>query len=112
MDTFRSIRVHRVSGHLKGEVTFHTAGVGDLVGIVQISYAILRLSETGNKRRIVWARDREVQGFPSPDPAAQRDARDALTQHIFEPLWQLEREIWKDRAVEMAKLSIEPFEGI
>lgn len=106
------MRVHRISGHLKGEVKFHTAGVGDLVGIVQISYAILRLSEPRNKRRIVWARDKDVKGFPSPDPAAQRDARDALTRDVLEPLWQLEREIWKQRAVEMAKLSMTPFEGI
>lgn len=109
IDSFATIRIDRAQGHAVGEARFFTAGTGDYAGAARVDYAILRRDEADQEMKSVWG-----PGEPGKRKAADGESAKRRRGEVFDkvlwPLWQLEREVWAERAEEVLKSGLDGVE--
>lgn len=97
--------VNRVSGYTIGETRFFTVGSGNYVGGARVDYLMLKHEEEKNKKISVkpfWGhgnlKQRRRVGYEE-----QTAIFDQVIGRLMQPLWELERSVWADKAEELEK---------
>ncbi|KAL7896191.1 hypothetical protein HDV63DRAFT_170098 [Trichoderma sp. SZMC 28014] len=105
IESFTTMGVNRVSGYTIGETRFFTVGSGNYVGGARVDYLMLKHEEEKNKKISVkpfWGhgnlKQRRRVGYEE-----QTAIFDQVIGRLMQPLWELERSVWADKAEELEK---------
>jgi hypothetical protein len=111
--------VNRVSGYTIGETRFFTVGSGNYVGGARVDYLMLKYEEknkdekdkstststtqgTGISVTPYWGHGKLRQRRRVSDET-QSAIFDEVVKKVMQPLWDLERSVWADKAEELEK---------
>ncbi|KND87459.1 hypothetical protein TOPH_07933 [Tolypocladium ophioglossoides CBS 100239] len=109
IDSFASICIDRTDGHAIGEARFFTAGTGAYVGAARVDYEILHHDKVDQALKPVWGHGKLGKRRAADGDLAKRGRGEVLDQ-VLRPLWQLEREVWAERAEEVLKSGMDGVE--
>ncbi|POR31549.1 Uncharacterized protein TPAR_08268 [Tolypocladium paradoxum] len=109
IDSFATIRVDRTHGHAIGEARFFTAGTGAYVGAARVDYVMLHHDGADQATKPAWGHGKPGKRRAADGELAKRRRGEVLDK-VLEPLWQLEREIWAERAEEAFKTGMDGVE--
>lgn len=80
---------------------FAGGGRGSHAGSVTVDYTLLREDKARGQMRTLWVPRDGEDGKSEGDVAEQREKAEVVKTDILEPLWELERETYADRAQEL-----------
>ncbi|GJN86339.1 hypothetical protein PLIIFM63780_009919 [Purpureocillium lilacinum] len=103
VDSLATVGVDRATGRAVGEARFFAAGTGAYVGAARVDYVVYHYDETARAMRPFWAHGRLARR--KPGGAEARASNHEVRALALEPLWELEREIWAERADALASES-------
>lgn len=104
--------VNRVSGYTIGETRFFTVGSGNYVGGARVDYLMLKYEEEKQKKDGEKKNNLSVKPFWGHGNLKQRRRVgyeeqtaifDQVIGRLMQPLWELERSVWADKAEELEK---------
>lgn len=104
--------VNRVSGYTIGETRFFTVGSGNYVGGARVDYLMLKYEEEKQKKDGEKNKNISVKPFWGHGNLKQRrrvgyEEQTAIFDQVIgkmmQPLWELERSVWADKAEELEK---------
>jgi hypothetical protein len=104
--------VNRVSGYTIGETRFFTVGSGNYVGGARVDYLMLKYEEEKQKKDGEKKNNISVKPFWGHGNLKQRRRVgyeeqtaifDQVIGRLMQPLWELERSVWADKAEELEK---------
>jgi hypothetical protein len=94
---YSSLRVDHTYGRIIGTVELYTVGSAEFLSHVEIHYIVLQKTPNSKVATPVWG-NRILQETIPLDRESRDEATKMVVSQILRPLWQLEREIWADRA--------------
>ena len=80
---------------------FAAGGRGSHAGSVTVDYTLLREDKARGQMRTLWVPRDGEDGKVEGELAAHRETAEVARTDILEPLWELERETYADRAQEL-----------
>ncbi|PNY27397.1 Uncharacterized protein TCAP_02668 [Tolypocladium capitatum] len=109
VDSFTSIRIDRTHGRASGEARFFTAGTGAYVGAARVDYEMVLRDEAGRAMEPDWGHGKPGQPRAADGELATGGRAEVLDK-VLRPLWQLEREVWAERAPEVLRSGVDGVE--
>ncbi|KAL9471813.1 hypothetical protein ACSS6W_009754 [Trichoderma asperelloides] len=116
IESFTTMGVNRVSGYTIGETRFFTVGSGNYVGGARVDYLMLKYEEEKRKKTdenaqkstsIIsvtpyWGHGKLKQRRRASDETQSAIFNEVVSK-VMQPLWDLERSVWADKAEELEK---------
>ncbi|KAK1237388.1 hypothetical protein MKX08_003013 [Trichoderma sp. CBMAI-0020] len=118
IESFTTMGVNRVSGYTIGETRFFTVGSGNYVGGARVDYLMLKHEEEKQKKDGEKNRNKSASTSISVKPfwgrgnlkqrrrvgyEEQTAIFDQVIGKLMQPLWELERSVWADKAEELER---------
>ncbi|PTB63445.1 hypothetical protein BBK36DRAFT_1126886 [Trichoderma citrinoviride] len=117
IESFTTIGVNRISGLTIGETRFFTVGSSNYVGGARVDYLILKHTKNDDsndakdtKEEVgvtpYWGNGKLKQRRRASDEAQGAIFEDVVSR-VMQPLWDIERSAWADRAAELEAKRLE-----
>lgn len=80
-------------------ILFAGGGKGHFLGSIRVDYTLLRADEEKQQMKTLWIpQDKEDVSWADEKSPFSGNTSNMLTAEVFRPLWQLEREVYGDKA--------------
>ncbi|KAK5996075.1 hypothetical protein PT974_04502 [Cladobotryum mycophilum] len=102
IESWASLSIMRRSGHLVGEIRFFTVGTGEYVGAATINYVLFQRDRETGQLAPFWAHGRIPERKMREEQVVE-ERMDKVRERVLGPLWELERNVWGDKAEKLAR---------
>ncbi|KOS21950.1 hypothetical protein ESCO_001658 [Escovopsis weberi] len=102
VESWTALSINNKTGHLVGEIRFFTAGAGEYLGGATIKYLMFRRDSDDEPSAPFWAHGRIPERMRR-EPQLVRERMDKVLDRALQPLWEMERDVWGNRADELAR---------